>query len=60
MPNDFKKGDIVQLRSGGPKMTVEQDWGDEIRVAWFAGAKMEVQTVHPDALQPYVEPESKK
>jgi len=54
----FEKGAIVQLKSGGPKMTVSeyrQGIGDYV-VKWFAGSKMESACVSPEALQPYVEP----
>ena len=55
----FRKGDIVQLKSGGPKMTIEDDdaYGGSVTVAWFAGSKMETKNIDPEALQPYVEPE---
>jgi uncharacterized protein YodC (DUF2158 family) len=39
----FKKGDVVQLKSGGPKMTiisVAASDGD-YRCAWFSGSKHE-------------------
>ncbi|OJX65817.1 DUF2158 domain-containing protein [Magnetospirillum sp. 64-120] len=39
----FKVGDIVQLKSGGPEMTVvtvDQD-GKGVWAAWFAGKKSE-------------------
>lgn len=53
----FTKGDIVQLRSGGPKMTVADIDPYSVTVKWFAGSKMESADVDPEALQPYVEPE---
>lgn len=55
----FKKGDIVQLKSGGPKMVVDdpQSYGGNVDVKWFAGSKMESARVDPETLQPYVEPE---
>lgn len=34
MSTSFKVGDIVQLASGGPKMTVEQV-GLKVHVVWF-------------------------
>lgn len=54
----FKKGDIVQLKSGGPKMTIEDDkvYGGNVTVVWFAGSKMETKNVDPESLQPFVEP----
>jgi len=56
----FKKGQIVQLKSGGPKMTVETDWGDTVTVVWFAGSKMESKVVDQEAVELYVEAEAKK
>lgn len=43
MANPFKIGDIVQLKSGGPRMTVIGDLRDEEQVytAWFAADKKE-------------------
>jgi uncharacterized protein YodC (DUF2158 family) len=55
----FNKGDIVQLKSGGPKMTVSEliHHSGNYLVKWFAGSKMESAQVSPEALQLYVEPE---
>ena len=55
----FNKGDIVQLKSGGPKMTVSdlQIHSGHYVVKWFAGSKMESAAVAPEALQPFVEPQ---
>jgi uncharacterized protein YodC (DUF2158 family) len=41
--DDFKVGDIVQLKSGGPKMTVQDadQEGTGIWCQWFAGSKLE-------------------
>ena len=39
----FKTGDVVQLKSGGPKMTV-RDYssdGTGLHCQWFAGSKLE-------------------
>jgi uncharacterized protein YodC (DUF2158 family) len=42
MANDFKAGDVVQLKSGGPKMTVEligkkfeSDTKNSAKCVWF-------------------------
>jgi len=42
--NKFKIGDIVQLNSGGPEMTVKtilDSAGGNYRCQWFAGKKLE-------------------
>lgn len=36
----FKKGDIVQLKSGGPLMTIQSpDDGGWVRCIWFSNVK---------------------
>ena len=52
---DFKLGDIVQLRSGGPKMTVrnvsdESDRHHFIYCDWFAGSKSQRAQFPPASL----------
>jgi uncharacterized protein YodC (DUF2158 family) len=44
MADDFKIGDVVQLKSGGPKMTVVRIDQSPKRIIceWFAGDKREV------------------
>lgn len=37
----WKIGDLAQLKSGGPVMTVDALLGDGISCRWFAGAKLE-------------------
>lgn len=57
MADTFKVGDVVQLMSGGPKMTVVKvdrlpSGGDTFIVAsWFAGSKHEKANFPPDALK---------
>lgn len=34
---DFKPGDILQLKSGGPTMTVTSAEGTDVHCAWFLG-----------------------
>ncbi len=34
---DFKVGDVVQLKSGGPKMTVTETGGCKVACSWFLG-----------------------
>jgi len=44
--NQIKAGDVVQLKSGGPKMTVETvaayNGVTKARCAWFDGSKKSV------------------
>lgn len=53
----FKQGDIVQLKSGGPKMTVSDPdsglTGNIIRVdcQWFSGAKLNRGSFAEDVLE---------
>ena len=49
---DYKKGDIVQLKSGGPKMTVSDPnaYGG-IECQWFAGGKLSKGRFPDDVLQ---------
>ncbi|RWK76264.1 DUF2158 domain-containing protein [Mesorhizobium sp.] len=49
----FSIGDIVEIKSGGPRMTVTDPKDSMGRVAamWFAGAKREVGSFPPDALK---------
>ena len=57
MPEKFKTGDIVQLKSGGPKMTVHSyatryspSEPNTVHCQWFAGAKMSNGVFPEDAL----------
>jgi uncharacterized protein YodC (DUF2158 family) len=49
----FKVGDVVQLRSGGPKMTIKNqvnsiDW----HVEWFSGNQLNTGTFNSNSLVP--------
>jgi uncharacterized protein YodC (DUF2158 family) len=58
----FKIGDIVQLKSGGPKMTIisePEGVNNRYNTTWFAGAKHERGVFPIDALINAVE-ETKK
>jgi uncharacterized protein YodC (DUF2158 family) len=37
MAEKFKVGDVVQLNSGGPKMTVTKIDDEYVNTTWFAG-----------------------
>jgi uncharacterized protein YodC (DUF2158 family) len=63
MKKDFCAGDIVQLKSGGPKMTVVSvDAIGEARVhtSWFAGSKLSHGNFRPESLIHYEEPSKSK
>lgn len=54
METDFKVGDVVQLRSGGTRMTLENIDGDQVACTWFEGKKLERATFFAGALMKYV------
>lgn len=53
----FKPGDIVLLKSGSPKMTVNSVNGNTITCVWFVGTTCNKQAFNADALEAYVAPE---
>lgn len=58
----YKVGDTVQLKSGGPKMTVTREQGElnkSVGCVWFAGAKREFADFPPDAIDHVKEPVKK-
>jgi uncharacterized protein YodC (DUF2158 family) len=60
--SEFKVGDIVVLKSGGPKMTVSEVNDIPvafIRTTWFAGSKNEKGNFPPEALMFPPEPDQK-
>lgn len=61
MAQTFKKGDVVQLKSGGPHMTVMGEASaDHLWCTWFAGAKNERKTFPVETLMPAPEKEKAK
>jgi len=58
---NFKEGDVVQLKSGGPSMTVKQLCRDgDLQCAWFTGPHNQQELKHglfkPHELKPYSPP----
>ena len=54
MDTKFKPGEIVQLKSGGPKMTVKDSAPTDTNVIfcqWFAGSKLEAGVFRSESLQ---------
>lgn len=53
MAEEFKVGDVVVLKSGGPRMTVaviETEYGNQIVCKWFVAGVENSGTFPPDAL----------
>lgn len=48
----FNAGDIVQLKSGGPKMTVTEIKAGGVWCVWFAGSKREREYFTTESLIP--------
>lgn len=62
MAEAYKPGDIVQLKSGGPGMTVTRvvDGGNVLHTSWFAGKKNETAAFPIAAVMPFKEDDQKK
>lgn len=62
MAKEFKKGDIVMLKSGGPQMTVDAPKGydGDVKYVWFAGAKREQSLFDPETLILFEDTPTKK
>jgi uncharacterized protein YodC (DUF2158 family) len=50
MSEEFKIGDVVQLKSGGPKVTVTNVLEGVVHTSWFAGSKNEKASFPIDAV----------
>lgn len=59
MSEIYKVGDLVRLKSGGPKMTVNSINSVWIDCAWFTGSKANRENFKPEALERYKEEEEK-
>lgn len=65
--SNFNAGDLVQLLSGGPTMTVQEVFSTKLRCHWFSGKKLEsglfapesLKRVEPDDLKPVAEPKKR-
>lgn len=52
MSNTFNVGDVVQLKSGGPVMTVSEVDGTNIWCIWFDKTDQKGGSFHPATLTP--------
>jgi uncharacterized protein YodC (DUF2158 family) len=58
MEHEFKEGDTVQLKSGGPQTTIEGIWqygmgatGDNAKCVWFEGRNLKNAVFESSATQ---------
>jgi uncharacterized protein YodC (DUF2158 family) len=61
MASQFQEGDIVRLKSDGPKMTVKSATGGpngNVVCQWFAGKKLEQGFFSPETLVPVEDDEA--
>ncbi|MFC7051458.1 YodC family protein [Hansschlegelia quercus] len=58
MTGKFKVGDTVQLKSGGPSMTVSsgKNNNDQYHCTWFKGASLETGYFKEETLKEYKAP----
>lgn len=57
MMTDWKIGDLVELKSGGPCMTIKHvDPDGRAHCHWFNGNQHDSDTFPPETLKPWVEP----
>lgn len=62
MATKFNVGDLVQLKSGGPSMTIAEFVGNDdkkARCVWFKGASKEMAVFELEILQAFVPPAKK-
>lgn len=59
---EFKTGDVVQLKSGGPKMTVNDPFthSEIVLCQWFSGSKLESGIFDPETLVKINDEQSEK
>lgn len=53
MADGFEKGDVVRLKSGGPKMTVhgEKHRSSQLICVWFDGSERKYASFAPESLK---------
>ena len=56
MGDSFVVGDVVQLKSGGEAMTIEEIDSDDISCVWFEGKRTQRGTFVAATLKKYVQP----
>jgi uncharacterized protein YodC (DUF2158 family) len=56
MDETLAVGDVVQLKSGGTSMTVEEIDGDHVWCVWFEGKKAQREKFGAGTLRKYVRP----
>jgi uncharacterized protein YodC (DUF2158 family) len=59
---NFRIGDVVELKSGGPKMTVDRilgDSGQRLTCVWFIGTQRNEGQFSLDSLKPWKDEEPK-
>ncbi len=49
--NEIKPGDVVELKSGGPEMTVAFADGRQLYCRWFAGADVKGERFYAQELK---------
>ena len=52
----FRDGEVVHLRSGGPRMTVEGHDDELVQCVWFEGTEQKRSTFKETTLQTWVQP----
>lgn len=53
MPEEFEKGDVVRLKSGGPEMTVQgtRPYGSDLICKWFEDGEKMSGSFAPESLE---------
>ena len=54
----FNVGDVVELKSGGPAMTVAEIGVNTVKCTWFSGVEAKEGSFPAAALEPYRAPQA--